>query len=58
MASNGVRLIDLASKSNLPALVVAYKNFGDATRVGEVVQRNRIAHPGFIPPAPLQISRE
>ncbi|QXI29771.1 DNA circularization protein [Pseudomonas vanderleydeniana] len=58
VASNGVRLIDLVPKSNLPALVVAYKNFGDATRVGEVVQRNRIAHPGFIPPAPLQISRE
>lgn len=58
VASNGVRLIDLVPKSNLPALVVAYKNFGDATRVGEVVQRNRISHPGFIPPAPLQISRE
>ncbi|KPA99314.1 DNA circularization protein [Pseudomonas asplenii] len=58
VASNGVRLIDLVPKSNLPALVVAYRNFGDATRVGEVVQRNRIAHPGFIPPAPLQISRE
>ncbi|NWB31610.1 DNA circularization protein [Pseudomonas gingeri] len=58
VASTGVRLIDLTPKSNLPALVVAYQNFGDATRVGEVVQRNRIAHPGFIPPVPLQISRE
>ncbi|KIH85071.1 DNA circularization protein [Pseudomonas batumici] len=58
VASTGVRLIDLIPKSNLPALVVAYQNFGDATRVGEVVQRNRISHPGFIPPAPVQISRE
>ncbi|WP_248806049.1 DNA circularization protein [Pseudomonas sp. MWU13-2100] len=58
VASNGVRLIDLSPKSNQPALVVAYQKLGDATRVGEVVQRNRISHPGFIPPVSLQISRE
>lgn len=58
VASTGVRLVDLTPKSNKPALVVAYENFGDATRVGEVVQRNRIAHPGFIPPAPLKIPQE
>ncbi|WP_191485377.1 DNA circularization protein [Pseudomonas sp. FEN] len=58
VASNGVRLLDLTPKSTQPAVVVAYQKLGDATRVGEVVQRNRISHPGFIPPVPLQISRE
>jgi len=58
VASNGVPLVDLTPKSTQPALVVAYQKLGDATRVGEVVQRNRISHPGFIPPVPLQVSQE
>ncbi|MBV6750407.1 DNA circularization N-terminal domain-containing protein [Pseudomonas chlororaphis] len=58
VASTGVRLVDLIPQSTQPALVVSYDKFGDATRVGEVVQRNRISHPGFIPPVPLQISQE
>lgn len=58
VASSGVRLVSLSPKSSLPALVLAYQRFADATRVGEVVQRNRVAHPGFLPPADLQIARE
>lgn len=58
VASSGVRLVSLSPKSSMPALVLAYERFADATRVGEVVQRNRVAHPGFLPPADLQIARE
>lgn len=36
-------------KSTLPALVVAHKLYGDAERATEVVDRNAIRHPGFVP---------
>ena len=42
----------------LPALVVAYQQFADATRVTEVTQRNGVAHPGFLPPNDLKVSGE
>lgn len=58
VAQSGVRLVDITPAETLPALVLAYRRFGDATRVGEVVQRNRIRHPGFVPPVPLKIARE
>ena len=33
----------------LPALVVAHRVYGDATRADEIVSRNRVRHPGFVP---------
>lgn len=33
----------------LPALVIAYRVHGDAARDAEIVDRNRIRHPGFVP---------
>lgn len=32
-----------------PALAVAYRLYGDPTRSEEIVARNRVAHPGFVP---------
>jgi len=32
----------------LPALVIAHQLYGDASRDGEVVSRNKIRHPGFV----------
>jgi prophage DNA circulation protein len=58
VAASGVRLVDVTPAQSLPALVLAYQRFGDATRVGEVVQRNRIRHPGFVPPLPLKLAQE
>lgn len=58
VAASGVRLLSLTPEQPLPALVLAYRRFADATRVGEIVQRNRIRHPGFVPPAPLQVAQE
>lgn len=38
-----------------PALVVAHDLYGDAARDAEIVERNRVAHPGFVPVAELQV---
>lgn len=37
-----------------PALVLAAEWYDDAGRADEIVTRNRIAHPGFVPPEPLR----
>ncbi|MNJ70394.1 hypothetical protein D3C77_668450 [compost metagenome] len=58
VAASGVRLVDVTPEQSLPALVLAYRRFGDATRAGEVVQRNRIRHPGFVPPLPVKLAQE
>ncbi|MCP1487994.1 prophage DNA circulation protein [Pseudomonas fluorescens] len=57
VAQSGVRLVDITPAETLPALVLAYRRFGDATRGAEVVQRNRIRHPGFVPPLPIKIAQ-
>lgn len=33
----------------LPARVLAYRIYGDASRAEEIVARNKISHPGFVP---------
>lgn len=58
VAASGVRMLSLTPEQTLPALVLAYRRFADATRAGEIVQRNRILHPGFVPPLPLQVAQE
>jgi prophage DNA circulation protein len=58
VAAAGVQLVSVTPLETVPAVVLAYRQFGDATREGEIVQRNKINHPGFVPAAPLQIARE
>lgn len=43
------RLRSISFQQPLPALVVAQKLYGDASRADEVVSRNRIEHPGRVP---------
>ncbi|WDH24111.1 DNA circularization protein [Pseudomonas chlororaphis] len=57
VAASGVRLVDITPPETLSALVLAYRRFGDATRAPEVVQRNRIRHPGFVPPVPIKLAQ-
>lgn len=57
VASHAVPLITVTPPAVLPALVLAYRQWGDATRVEEIVQRNRLPHPGFVPQQPLQVAR-
>ena len=56
VAQSGVRLVEITPPETLSALVLAYRRFGDATRSPEVVQRNRIRHPGFVPAVPIKIA--
>lgn len=56
VARQGVRLVTVTPAQPMPSLVLAYGRYGDATRAAEVVARNRVAHPGFVPAAPLQVA--
>jgi prophage DNA circulation protein len=49
------RLHDYAPPEVLPALAVAYDLYEDPAREDEIVARNRIRHPGFVPSAPLKV---
>lgn len=52
MAVRGLRLPEITQytpAATLPALVIAQRLYGDASRAAEIVQRNRIADPGFVP---------
>lgn len=39
----------------LPALVIAYDLYEDPGRDAEIVSRNKIRHPGFVPAEPLKV---
>jgi prophage DNA circulation protein len=43
------RVVRYTPPETLPALVLAHRLYGDAARDGELVARNGIAHPGFVP---------
>ncbi|WP_035597779.1 hypothetical protein, partial [Halomonas salina] len=57
----GTALPELATHTPaapLPALVIAQRLYGDATRDAEIVRRNRIRHPGRVPADPLEVLSE
>ncbi|VVG70947.1 DNA circulation family protein [Pandoraea apista] len=58
VARAGVRLTTYSPSDTVPALVLAYSKYGDARRADEIVARNRLVYPGFVPAVPLQIARE
>jgi len=47
-ASDIARIISYTPKATLPAVVIAYSLYGDATRDADVINRNNIAHPGYV----------
>lgn len=52
LRTRGARLPDLitySSPATLPALVIAHRLYGDAGRAGEIIARNNLRHPGFVP---------
>lgn len=52
LRQRGARLPDLVAHvptSTLPALVIAHQLYGDATRDGEIIARNKLTQPGFTP---------
>lgn len=42
-------LVSFVPATTLPALVLAWRLFGDATRDAEIVSRNDVPYPGFVP---------
>lgn len=44
-----LRLMRITPHAGVPALVLAYQLYADATRCEDLVRRNHIRHPGFIP---------
>nr|WP_034332190.1 DNA circularization N-terminal domain-containing protein [Herbaspirillum sp. B39] len=57
VARAGVRLRTEVPAATVPALVLAYRLYGDASRGTEIVSRNRIRHAGFVPAVKLQVAR-
>lgn len=54
-ANDNARLATIAPPEVLPALVIAYDYYEDAGRDQEIISRNRIRHPGFVPANPLKV---
>lgn len=52
---DSARLTSITPPGAVPALVIAYDLYEDAGRDGEIVSRNRVPHPGFVPPRPLRV---
>ncbi|PHM20931.1 MAG: hypothetical protein CK604_00535 [Curvibacter sp. PD_MW3] len=52
---DSARLTTITPSTTEPALVVAYDFYEDAAREGDIVARNGIRHPGFVPPTPLKV---
>lgn len=53
---DGARLASRTPPETIPALVLAYDLYEDATRDGEICTRNSaVRHPGFVPPVPLKV---
>jgi prophage DNA circulation protein len=50
------RLVSYTPIATLPAVVIAYELYEDAGRDAEIVARNRVRHPGFVPGAtPIEV---
>ena len=49
------RLATLTPNEVTPALVLAYDYYEDASRQSDIVVRNAIRHPGFVPTEPLRV---
>jgi prophage DNA circulation protein len=44
------RVVEVAILDSMPALVFAYNKYGDAERDQEIIDRNNITNPAFLPP--------
>lgn len=52
---DAARLRDMRPREISPALVLAYDLYEDPGREAEIISRNRIRHPGFVPVEPLKV---
>jgi prophage DNA circulation protein len=52
------RLRSYTPPTTLPAVLLAYDLYGDSSRSSELVSRNGVRHPSFVPPDPLKVLTE
>lgn len=52
---DSARLTTLTPPETAPALVLAYDYYEDAARDSEIIARNAVRHPGFVPPVALRV---
>lgn len=52
-AKNAARLVTITPRATIPAVALAYDLYEDTRRMVEIVARNKIRHPSFVPPEPL-----
>jgi prophage DNA circulation protein len=52
---NLMRVVTYTPKRSLPALVLAYQLYGDATYDADIITRNNIEHPLFVPVMALEV---
>lgn len=52
---NSARLLTITPPDVLPAVVIAYDQHEDAGRDLEIVARNKLRHPGFVPVMPIRV---
>jgi prophage DNA circulation protein len=57
VARQGTKLEIAKNNRVTPALVVAYRRYGNADHVSELVARNSVRHPGFVPVSDLLLPR-
>lgn len=55
--TNLAPLIEVTTVRSLPALFMAWRLYADPKRAGELVARNRVRHPAFMPKSFLALSR-
>ncbi|QCO07539.1 DNA circularization protein [Azospirillum argentinense] len=54
-SAGAARLATVTPTAVQPSVVLAYDLYEDAARGDDIVARNRVAHPGFVPPEPLKV---
>ncbi len=57
-AEDHARLVDFTPPDVMPAVVLAYDYYADATRDAEIIERNNIRHGGFVPAVSLKMLNE
>lgn len=57
VARSGVWLRPYTPLESVPSLVLAHTLYGDAMRGAEIVTRNGVRHPGFVPATELQVAK-
>jgi prophage DNA circulation protein len=57
-AEGMAKLVTFTPPEIMPALVLAYDYYGDASRDSEIIERNNVKHGGFVPSEPLKMLNE